>query len=152
MNSDYLRHATVSSGGARSIPAAGYTGNTDILTDWIDTAQLVGPVTVVGVTTEGHASISGTLSLDHATSDAGAGSATVTDDADFVGGREGNGVNATGGRDFAVNNALSGAISYRGDRRYVRGRLRIANASNATVNVGVSLVAIGMPQVQDPNR
>jgi len=147
MNSDYLRGATVSAGGARSIPAAGYTGNTDLLTDWIDTAQLVGPVTVIGVTTEGHASISGTLSIDHATSAAGAGSATVTDEADFPGGRDTQGVNATGGLDFAVSNALDGAISYNGDRRYVRGRLRIDNASNATVNVGVSVVALGTPQI-----
>jgi len=147
MNSDYLRGMTVSAGGGRSVPAAGYTGNTDLLTDWIDTAELVGPVTVIGVTTEGNAALSGTLSIDHATSAAGAGSTTVTDDGDFAGGRDANGVNSTGGLDFAANAALSGAISYAGDRRYVRGRLRIANSTNATVNVGASVVALGTPQL-----
>ena len=152
MNSDMLRHSIVSADGARNIPAAGYTGNTDLLTDWISTADCVGPVTVIGVTTEGHAQISGTLSIDHATSAAGAGSTTVTEDAHFPGGREAQGVNNTGGRDFAVSNALSGAISYNGPRGFVRGRLRIANAGGSTVNVGVSLVAIADPQVADPNR
>jgi len=137
----------VSADGARNVPAAGYTGNADLLTDWVDTAELVGPVTVIGVTTAGHAALSGTLSIDHATSAAGAGSATVTDDADFVGGRDENGVNSTGGLDFAADAALSGAITYGGSRRYIRGRLRVANASNATVNVGASLVAVGIPQV-----
>ena len=152
MKSDYLRHSIVSADGARNIPAAGYTGNTDLLSDFVDVSECVGPVTVIGVTTEGHASISGTLSIDHATSAAGAGSATVTDEAHFPGGREAQGVNNTGGRDFAVSTALSGAISYNGPRRFIRGRLRIANASNATVNVGVSLVVIGTPQVADSNR
>jgi len=147
MNSDMLRHSIVSADGARNIPAAGYTGNTDLLTDWIDVSQLVGPVTAIGITTEGHASISGTLSLDHATSAAGAGSTTVTDEDHFPGGRDAQGVNSTGGKDFAASNALAGAISYNGPRQYVRGRLRIANASTATVNVGVSLVIIGTPQV-----
>jgi len=152
MKSDFMRHAIVSADGARNIPAAGYTGNSDLLTDWIDVSELVGNVTVIGVTTAGHASISGTLSLDHATSAAGANSATVTADGDFAGGADANGVNNTGGRDFAVSNALDGAITYAGDRQFVRGRLRVNNASNATVTVGVSLVAIGQPQVSDPNR
>lgn len=152
MKSDYLRHSIVSADGARNVPAAGYTGNTDLLTDFIDVSECVGPVTVIGLTTAGNAQLSGTLSIDHATSAAGAGSTTVTDDAHFVGGRESQGVNSTGGRDFAASTALDGAISYNGPRQFIRGRLRIANASNATVNVGVSLVAIGTPQVADPNR
>ena len=152
MNSDMMRHSIVSADGARNIPGAGYTGNSDLLTDWISTADCVGPVTVIGVTTAGNAAISGTLSLDHATSAAGAGSATVTDDAHFPGGREAQGANATGGRDFAAGSALSAALSYNGPRGFVRGRLRVANSTNATVAVGVSLVAIADPQVADPNR
>ena len=152
MNSDYLRHSIVSARGEANIPGAGYTGNADLITDWIDVGECVGPVTVIGVTSEGNAAISGTLSIDHATSAAGAGSATVTDDAHFPGGRAEQGVNATGGKDFAVSTALNGAISYNGPRGYIRGRLRIANSGNATVNVSVSLVTIGTPRVADSNR
>lgn len=148
MNSDYLRGATVASRGDVQVVAAGTT----LVTDYIDTASLVGPVTFIA-TAAANAQLSHTFTIEAATARGatpaanGAGNATVTADADFPGGREAQGANANGQITAAANTALDAALSYNGDSRYVRGRLVVANASNATQNVAVSLVGIGMPQV-----
>lgn len=148
MNSDYFRGATVASRGDLTIVAAGVT----FVTDYIDTAAIVGPVTFIA-TAASNAQLSYTFTIEAATargatpSANGTGNATVTDDDDFPGGRAAQGVNSSGQITSAVNNELSAAISYNGDSRYVRGRLVVANASNATQNVAVSIVGIGMPQI-----
>jgi len=147
MKSDYLRGITHSGRGTSSVPSAGYTGGNILTTGWIDVAQTVGPVTVVAHV-ESDPDLSGTLSLEHATSAAGAGAAVVTAEGDFAGGRDAAGANATGGKDFAVNEEFRGSLAYAGSRRYVRGRLSVANASSGAVAKEVSLVALVMPQVE----
>jgi len=150
MNSDILRGVRISARGSGAIPAAGYTGNSALATDWLDTAGLVGPITAVAES-EANSAISGTLSIEHATSASGASGATVTADSDFPGGREAQGANTTGGVDWAAGTAASAALSYNGTRRYVRAHLTVRNSTNATVNADVSVVLMGMPQVT-PDR
>jgi len=152
MNSDYLRGVTIAAAaGTTSVPAAGYVGNNSLETGWIDLQDTVGPVVVRGFVAQ-DANLSGTLSIQHATSAAGAGAATVTDDADILGGREANGINATGGYDYVAANGCDAAIAYSGDRRYVRGVLTVANASAGAVAKDVGLVAMVMPQVVPDSR
>jgi len=154
MKSDNMREATVQANGSVSVPAAGYTGASALITGWIDTADIVGPVVIRGYV-EQNTNLSGTLSIESAaTSAAVAANAgvTVTDDADFPGGRDAQGVNATGGKDFTAANGLDGAISYRGSNRYVRGHLTLNNASSGAVAADVALVALAQPQVVPDSR
>lgn len=150
MNSDYLRFTTVAgAAGTVSVPAAGYTGASALITGWFDTSDIVGPA-VVRCLVEQDTNLSGTLSIQHASSDAAVAAnagATVSDEDDFVGGRDTQGVNATGGLDFVAANGLDSAISYNGSSRYIRGHLTLNNASNSAVAKDVALVVMAMPQV-----
>ena len=149
MRSD-MRGLTVSGRGSSSIPAAGYTGNAALTTGWIDVSKIVGVPTFRGVVAS-HASISGTLSIQHATSAAGAGSETVTEDDHFPGGRATQGANATGGVDYAAGTALDAALSYNGPRRFVRGVLTVANATGGAITTEATVVGVAMPQVEPAN-
>ena len=154
MNSDFLRGITVAgAAGTTSVPAAGYTGASALITGWVDTADTVGPVVIRGFV-EQDAQLSGTLSIEHAASNAvvaaDAGT-TVSDDADFPGGRAAQGVNATGGYDFVAADGLDAAISYNGSSRYIRGHLTLNNSSGVVAR-DVALVAMTQPQVVPQSR
>lgn len=140
--SDMLRQVNVATARITAVAAAG----TAVETPWVDVSDAIGPVVVVAESAS-HASISGTLSIQHATSATGAGSATVTDDSDFPGGRDANGANATGGNDWAANTSGSVALSYSGERRYIRAHVQANNATNASITHDVSVAVLKMPQV-----
>lgn len=140
MNRD-MRDLTTSGAGTASLTAA----TVDLRTDYIDVATLVGPVTAIGVIAD-NSNLSGTLALEHATSAAGASSATVTEDSDFPGGRDAQGANATGGNDIAAGGG-SAALSYNGSRQFVRAHLRINRGGGANINANCSVVLVGQPQI-----
>jgi len=154
MNSDYLRAITVQANGTTSVPAAGYTAGSALITGWIDTADVVGPVVIRGYV-EQDTNLSGTLSIEHSASNAAVAAnagTTVTDDADFPGGRDAQGVNNTGGYDFVAADGLDASISYNGDSRYVRGHLTLNNASSGAVAKDVALVAMVQPGITPQSR
>ena len=155
MNSDFLRGVTIAgAAGTTSVPAAGYTGASALITGWIDTADIVGPVVIRGYV-EQDTNLSGTLSVEAAaTSAAVAANAgvTVSGADNFPGGRDAQGVNATGGYDFVAADGLDSAISVIGTARYVRGHLTLNNASSGAVAKDVALVAMVQPQVVPESR
>jgi len=150
-NSDAMRGAAVSGAGSRSVPAAGYTGASGLITGWIETANIVGPV-VFRCEVEGNSDLDGTFSLEHAaTSAAVAANAGVTVlAADLTGEGTFDGdtkVNNTGGADITAGTDFSAALGYRGSQRYVRGHLNLTNANSGAVTAEVSVVGMAMPQV-----
>jgi len=155
MNTDYLRGVTVGVD-RRSVPAAGFTGASALAGEWVDTHALAAPPVFRG-RCGAHASLSGTLSIQVSASNADKtpnstdGVATVTAEADFAGGRDSQGVNSTGGLDFAANSELDAAITYIGDVRYARWHLTVANASNAAVVTNCGGATLAVPQVT-PSR
>lgn len=154
MNSDFLRGITVAgAAGTTSVPAAGYTGAAALVTGWIDTSDIVG-VPVVRGYVEQDGQLSGTLSIEHAASNAAVAAnagVTVTDDSDFPGGRDAQGVNATGGYDFVAADGLDASISYGGNSRYIRGHLTLNNSSGVVAK-DVALVVMAQPAVVPESR
>lgn len=156
-NSDALRGITVTGRGTGSVPATGYTGASGLVTAWVDTYDLQGPV-VFRCEVEGNSDLDGTFSLQHSASNAAqaanaAGLVTVLA-ADLTGGGTWNGnsvVNNTGGADLTAGTDFSAALGYIGDQRYVRGHLNLTNGNSGAVAAEVSLVGLSCPNVT-PSR
>ena len=147
--SDHLRGLTVRAVGAVSVPAAGFTGAAALVTPWISTRDLVGPVTFTAYV-EQHAQLSGTFSLESAATNAAVAAnagTTVTDAADFT---DNTGVNNTGGFDFVAADGLDAALSYIGDAAYVRGHLTLNNSSGVVAR-DVTVAGLAQPQIT-PDR
>lgn len=143
MNSDYLRGVEFEAEAASSVPATNLT----LTTDHIDMQDgFVGPI-VARAKCPSNASLSGTLSFQQSATTTNGDFATITADANFPGGKAVQGVNTSGGEDFAAGTAADIALSVLPTARYVRAVFTVRNSTNAAITADAEVVLLAQPQV-----
>jgi len=143
MNSDYLRGVDFQAKSATSIAAT----NTTLTTEHIDMQDgFVGPI-VARAKCGSNASLSGTLSFQQSDSTTNSDFATINTEGEFPGGKDNQGVNATGGEDFAAGTAADIALSVLPTKRYVRAVFTVRNSTNAAITEDAEVVLLAQPQI-----